>query len=217
MNLLSFFKSDTIQKDENLQSAPSPFLSIMREQTILTRTIHALSAMADDNMMQMAMWVKDPKHRYIYGNQRLRDDLFNGCELTAIIGKTDSELINDPDMLLNASETLLNIEPHDLPNINTFLNEGTRVCNLTDIITASFGHVCHYIETIENKLLYVKKTPMTEGTVGSYIDVTHKQDSIMKAVNRFIIDQMAYRIDSLESYYLNQEAHKKIMEIAHYG
>jgi len=206
MNILSLFnKPKTIQPDQSLSKPSVDFFTIMKNQSILTKTILSLSSLIDENMIEMAMWVKDIKHRYVYGNKKLRNDLFAGASLTEIIGKTDLELA-DPNCLDDYCSLVENLLPEDLPNINEFITDKTRICNLTDIITVSFNETCYFVEKVEDKLLYVKKTPMEIGTVGSYIKINNKEyiESILVEMTK---NKTAYIIDSSQSYYIIPDQH----------
>jgi hypothetical protein len=149
------------------------------------------------------MWVKDKQHRYVFGNKKLRDDLFHGVKLLDIIGKTDNQLVfGDTYDISDVEKSMKDMMPQYLPNIRSVLNECTRVCNLTDMLAAEFGGTSYFIETVGDKLLYVKKTVTETGTTGSYIDVTNSKDLILKKIDRMVTQEQCYQIDSMASFYI---------------
>jgi hypothetical protein len=153
------------------------------------------------------MWIKDKNDKYVFGNKRLRDDLFNGAELIKIIGKTDTEIIEGvplPDAIHNE---LIGITPQDLPDIMDYLEAGTRICNLTDLITKAFKKVCTFIEQIDDKILIVQKKPIIDGdritgTIGYYIDLTNDADGVANELMMLQHEYKAFRIDSTNNFYI---------------
>ena len=202
--MMSWFRGNKIIKpDHELNTIGYRFLEVIKDQNILTSTIYSMSNMIDESLVNSAMWVKDKQHRYVFGNKKLRDDLFHGVKLLDIIGKTDNQLVFGNTYDISDVETLIKgIVPRYLPHIREVVNECTRICNLTDMIAAEFGGTSHFIETVGDKLLYVKKTVTETGTTGSYIDVTDSKDSILKKIDRMVTQEQCYQIDSMASFYI---------------
>jgi hypothetical protein len=202
--MMSWFRGNKIIKPDNqLSKVSHRFLEVIKDQNILTSTIYSMSTMIDESLVNSAMWVKDKQHRYVFGNKKLRDDLFHGVKLLDIIGKTDNQLVFGDAYDISDVETLIKgIVPRYLPHIGEVVNECTRVCNLTDMIATEFGDTSYFIETVGDKLLYTKKTVTETGTTGSYIDVTDSEDSILRKIGQMITDEQCYQIANMASFYI---------------
>jgi len=214
--MLSFFKKDIVPRDDDIQNFNKAFKGFndtvnhafnqsVQNQNMLIRTLNFYVQAIDS--LSIAIWIKDEKDRYITANKMLRKQLFNNHELPYIIGKTDAEIISGQVLENHIQQELNEIHPHELPNIMEYLEQGSRICNLTDLITKAFKKPCLYVETVEKLTLVVYKFPLYDnncitGTFGYYYDVSDSHDEIFEKVK--ILDKMdkAYRIDNTDNYYI---------------
>lgn len=200
-----------LHPDEYYTTAKKNYNNMIKNQDVLLDTIHMLIETLDTQEI-IAAWRKDEHDKYIFANQVLRKDLFNSAALTKIIGKTDNELILGEKIDTNITRQMIHIKPSDLPNIQNFLNiDGSRICNVTDIITRVFKRPCFFIENLSDKLcLAVKKYPIIasdckiNGTIGYYVNIAHDRAYVNEYIKKAIDNKKAYRIDGVSSYYIEE-------------
>jgi len=170
------------------------------------------------NLMQMcdsiegiAFWYKDQYDRYIFADATVRKVLFDDLPLNDVIGKTDSEIMCGDDSQereFRHEDRTLRLQ--DLPKINDANLLEMRICNLTDFIARSFKSPCRFYEEVNGKALDVWKSPIvTEsgqilGTVGSFIDVTYKQEVMREFIKSMEGMGEAVKIDGTPNYYIKR-------------
>lgn len=160
-----------------------------------------------DNLEGFALWAKDEYDRYLFADYDLRHLLLNGKDLREVIGKTDTFLMNGQEGVF-CSE-LKNLKPEDLPNIKSEDLSGTKICNITDIVTRSLKIPCRFYEEIGDRAFDVWKTPTLKngeiiGTVGVLKDITKDKEKRKKEILSLAERKEAFKIDSTENYYLKR-------------
>jgi len=207
-----FFPKIQVRKDDIIipSDAQSKFIDIQRElassQQTLTRALKTMFSLADKQKWYM-MWAKNENAEYIFANKKLRESLFDGVKLSDVYGKTDNELIEGIKIPECVMQEVIDITPETLSQISDKTGDDVRVCNLTDLITRAFMEPCKFVEFIGDYALVVWKYPMIRedrflGTVGYGLDMSHESDRLMEKCLERLDAGTAYRIDSIDSFYL---------------
>jgi len=207
LSLFSKPKDKIILPDSQLTAIKDVFLVATANQNILTSTLKYFIMLTD--ALPFALWIKDKNDRYIFANKKLRHDLFEGKDLPHIMSKSDAELTDGKSLEQSCDLSCIPKEPEKLPLIANYLEDHSRICNLTDIITRSYNKECAFIEYVEDKVLLVRKSPLHEndeeiGTFGYYIDLTHDRAFLENVIDDLAGKDKIFKIDNTNSYYLHE-------------
>jgi hypothetical protein len=207
-------KDDIIIPADIQVKARSAHEEVMVQQNTLTIALKSMFALADKQSTFM-MWVKDNKARYVFANDLIRNTLLGGVKLNDIYNKTDNEIMDGKPISSEFLNSISGMSPENLPNIDKYLNKGTRICNLTDIITASFKKPCKFVENVDNLCLVVWKYPLRSGekyygTAGYGIDMSDQKDALMAKVFEKVERKEAWKINGTDNYYLTDFDFPKI-------
>ena len=212
-SFFNFLKSTAVPSDKNIQNFDR-FSEILEQnlqkQDLLLKTLQYF-IMAMDSV-SIAMWVKDQHDRYITANKKLRDQLFEGHEISYVIGKTDNEIIFGKAIDPSVQNDVIDLTPEKLPNIKDYINNQIRICNFTDLIVKTFKKPSLFIEIVNGLTLIVYKYPMFKedklsGTFGYYYDVTKNHDNMINRIKEMEACGEAFQIDGTGNYYLTEFRH----------
>ena len=168
-----------------------------------------------NHIRDFGMWKKDASHRYLYANEKFRDVLAYGHNLSQVIGKTDNEIHHEEGTLVTSPHPPVfetPFDPSDLPSAEFDSLGAGVVCNITDYVCQAAEQPCRFFEQIPMKdttlLLDVWKTPLYtrqgkfRGTVGAFQDVTNQRAYQIERLKQLEYQGYAFRIDNTGHFFM---------------
>ncbi len=137
--------------------------------------------------------------------------LFGSLPLNRMMGKNDTEIINNVVIIDEEITHIIHgLKPEDLGDmdISSMISDATRICNLTDVITKSFGIPCRFFEIVDNLALDVYKCPVFNpageiiATAGSLVDITEIKAKKLIEVETLVAEGKAFPIGKTKNFYL---------------